>query len=215
MSTIIQGVLGGFSGKTGPVIGSSWRSRPVMRARPVYKKNRKFTQQQLDQQEKFRLMSAFLHGVGDLLSTSFKTSDKQQSGANAALAYNLREAVAGLESPYSIDYAKIRLAQGPLAMAARPVVEPLAGSQVKLSWTYTPDIAKTKPSDIAIAVLYSDTSKQFQFTATVSAIRSDGELTLDAPAYAGETVHVWFFFLSEDEGKACDSAYLGTVAVTV
>jgi hypothetical protein len=31
MSTITQGVLGGFSGKTGPVIGSSWKGRPVMR----------------------------------------------------------------------------------------------------------------------------------------------------------------------------------------
>ena len=214
MSTITQGVLGGFSGKTGPVIGSSWKGRPVMRARPVYKKNRKFSQPQLDQQEKFRLISTFLHGADELLNTSFKSSNKQLSGANAALAYNLREAITGLESPYSIDYAMIRLAQGPLVMATRPVVEPLADSQVKLSWTYTPDIAKTKPSDIAIAVLYGDTSKQFQFTSAASAIRSDGELTLDAPAYAGETVHVWFFFLSEDEGKACNSAYLGTVAVT-
>jgi len=38
MSILSQGILGGFSGKTGPVIGSFWRDKPVMRTKPVYKK---------------------------------------------------------------------------------------------------------------------------------------------------------------------------------
>jgi hypothetical protein len=213
MSTINQGILGGFSGKTGPVIGSSWKGRPVMRARPVYKKNRKFSPVQLAQQEKFTLMGKFLHGVDELLATSFINADQQQTGFNAAMAYNLHEAVDGLASPFSINYEKIRLAQGSLCLATKPVVEAFADNELRFSWSFTPGIAKTKPSDKAVVVLYSETTKQFLYTKDTGAVRSDGELTLDAQAYSDETVHAWFFFLSEEETKACDSVYLGTVDV--
>jgi hypothetical protein len=34
MGTFNKGILGGFSGKTGTVIGSNWKGRTVMRSLP-------------------------------------------------------------------------------------------------------------------------------------------------------------------------------------
>lgn len=35
MATIKQGALGGFSGKVGPITGSSWKGKAVIKARPL------------------------------------------------------------------------------------------------------------------------------------------------------------------------------------
>src|ERR1700741_3098626 len=61
MATFNKGILGGFSGKTGSVIGSNWKGRTVMRSLPG-KRSKAPTQVQLDQQEKFKLVVGFLSG---------------------------------------------------------------------------------------------------------------------------------------------------------
>jgi hypothetical protein len=57
--------------------------------------------------------------------------------------------------------------------------------------------------------------QQFLYTKSATAFRSDETLEVDAGAFAGENVHAWLFFLSEDARKASDSVYLGTVPVGV
>ena len=59
MGIIKQGVLGGFSGKVGTVIGSSWKGKAVMRGLTIAKSG-KPTASQLQQQAKFSLMIKFL-----------------------------------------------------------------------------------------------------------------------------------------------------------
>lgn len=212
MAIITQGILGGFSGTAGPVVGSTWKGKPVVRARPKFKKNRKFSQVQLDQQEKFALVGKLLHSIGELLKISFHRTVKQLSSTNVAMAYNLREAVVGDASPYMIDYARLRLAKGSLPLAIQPVVEAMGDKTVKFTWTFIPDLARTKPSDKAVAVLYSESANQFLYKKD-GVTRSGEELILDAQVYTGQTVHAWFFFMDEDETKACDSLYMGTVDV--
>lgn len=215
MSTINKGILGGFSGKTGPVIGSSWKGKPVMRALPVFKKNRKFTQEQLDQQEKFALVGKLLHGISGLLQASFPGGNRQHSGLNTAMAYNLRQAISGSASPFAINFSRLKLAQGALVPPARATAEAADDNKVRFSWAFLPKLSAVKPSDQPVAVLYSEVMQQFLYTKSATAFRSDGALELDASAFAGENVHAWLFFLSEDARKASDSVYLGTVPVGV
>ena len=49
MGKLQNGILDGFSGKVGTVVGSTWKGIPVMRARPRLKKNRSFSQAQQEQ----------------------------------------------------------------------------------------------------------------------------------------------------------------------
>ena len=213
MSTINKGILGGFSGKTGPVIGSSWKGKPVMRALPVFKKNRKFTQEQLDQQEKFALVGKLLHGISGLLQASFPGGNRQHSGLNTAMAYNLRQAISGSASPFAINFSRLKLAQGPLVPPARTAAEAADEKKVRFSWAFLPGLSGAKPSDQPVAVLYSEALQQFLYTKNTAAMRSDEELVVDARTLSGETIHAWLFFLSENGRKASDSMYLGTVPV--
>ncbi len=71
MAIFSKGILGGFSGKVGNVVGSTWRGKDVLRSLPT-KRNRVATQSQLDQQEKFSMVMKFMTSMTALLNTTFK-----------------------------------------------------------------------------------------------------------------------------------------------
>lgn len=59
MATLNKGILGGFSGKVGTVVGANWRGLDIIRSRPKISK-RNPTEKQLEQQMKFKLAISFL-----------------------------------------------------------------------------------------------------------------------------------------------------------
>lgn len=214
MSIVSQGILGGFSGKTGPVIGSSWKGRAVMRSKPIYKKNRSFTQPQMNQQEKFKIMMAFLRSIDYLLNLTYKTNNKGRNGFQEAFSANLKDAVAGTESPFSIDYANVKMAYGTIPVLSPVTLTAEASNMVKFSWNASIDSGnKASIADRAIAVLYSPDDNLF-LTSHFNTRRSDLEVLVDAALFTGKTVHGWFFFLSDDESKASNSQYAGTITVS-
>ena len=70
MAKIEHGILGGFSGKVGTVIGGTWKGIDFMRSKS---KRRNFvpTQKQLEQQVKFALIMRFVQPMSALLEVTF------------------------------------------------------------------------------------------------------------------------------------------------
>lgn len=214
MSVISQGILGGFSGKTGPVIGSSWRGKPVMKAKPIFKKNRTFTVPQQNQQEKFKLMTSFLSSIDYLLNGTYKKAGKAKSGYQEAFAENLKNAVLGEESPFSVNYPNVKLAHGSIPFLSAVTCQAETDNRVKFSWNLITDPGKkASEADRAIAVLYCEEMAMF-ITSDFTHRRSEQELLVDATSFSGKEVHSWFFFLSDNEAMASVSRYTGTVTVT-
>ncbi len=60
MGTIQTGILGGFNGTVGTVVGANWKGISVMRARQKGRKTT-FSPAQLQQQARFALMINFLN----------------------------------------------------------------------------------------------------------------------------------------------------------
>ena len=60
MGKFRNGILGGFQGKVGTVIGSTWRGEDIMRALPK-KVAKRPTELQLLQRIKFKAVSEFLN----------------------------------------------------------------------------------------------------------------------------------------------------------
>ncbi len=60
MGKLVNGILGGFRGTIGPVVGTQWKGIEVMRSRPP-RKRRKSTEAQLKQMAKLSLMTQFVH----------------------------------------------------------------------------------------------------------------------------------------------------------
>ncbi len=71
MGNIKQGILGGFSGKVGTVVGSNWKGISYMRAiAPSIRDAR--TAKQLAQREKFKLVLGFLRSVQSYVRVGFR-----------------------------------------------------------------------------------------------------------------------------------------------
>ncbi len=209
MSTFKKGILGAFSGKTGTVIGASWKGRPVMRSLPV-KSSKPKTQAQLDQQEKFSLAVNLLAGMADLLKVSFDAYSAYVSGYNAAVSYNIQRAIVGLASPFSIDYSMVKISLGALPNASMPVATAVAGNQVKFDWADNTGIGKAKDTDTAILVAFCPENNRSVYVIN-GASRSGLTQTMDTSIFAGKTVETWLAFQSADGKVVSDSVYTGSV----
>ena len=70
MAKLSQGINGPFFGKVGAVVGYTWKGIPVMRGLPT-PRSKPFTQKELNQQAKFRIMNRFLTPAIGLLNVTF------------------------------------------------------------------------------------------------------------------------------------------------
>lgn len=105
MGTIKQGILGGFSGKVGSVIGGSWKGISYMRSQAQSVKNPQTTGQ-VNQRTKFAIALAFLKPITEAIRVGFKLYAQKQTAFNAAMSYTLANAISGTSSDdYALDYA--------------------------------------------------------------------------------------------------------------
>ena len=84
MATFEKGILAGFSGKVGTVIGSNWKGIVYMRSKS---NKRKFipSQKQLEAQLKFAVIAQFLQPMSKLLEISFHDFAVQKRAPTAHL----------------------------------------------------------------------------------------------------------------------------------
>ena len=94
MGTIKQGILGGFSGKVGTVLGSTWKSVHYMRALAVSFSDPR-TEKQKNQRSKFTAAVNFTKAMTPFLRFGYKEFSGQQSAFNAAVSYILKHPMKG------------------------------------------------------------------------------------------------------------------------
>lgn len=121
MGTIKQGILGGFSGKVGTVIGSSWKGISYMRGRAQSVKNPR-TEGQVEQRSKFALTLDFLKPITAYVRTGYKTYASKQTAFNAAMSYIVKNAVSGAFPNYALDFSRVLVSRGSLTQPSSPNV---------------------------------------------------------------------------------------------
>jgi Family of unknown function (DUF6266) len=128
MATLRKGLFGGFSGKLGGVVGSSWKGILVVKKLPAPRKTGP-SPAQLEQQARFSQLVSFLRPVTPLLNKAFEKSNLNMSAFNKALSNN-QNAVTGIYPDFKIDYSKVILCKGYIRNG--DVIELVAGSEGKL-----------------------------------------------------------------------------------
>src|SRR5690349_2360801 len=103
MGRIKKGILGGFGGTVGTVVGGNWKGIDYMRSQPVTS-DAPPTPAQQSQRLRFSLATKFLSTMTDLLSVGFQDFAVEMSGFNSAVSYFLDNAVIGTAPNYSISY---------------------------------------------------------------------------------------------------------------
>jgi hypothetical protein len=121
MGKIKQGILGGFSGKVGPVIGTSWKGKAVMRAIALSHNDANSVAQQ-QQRLKFKLLIQFLAEVNGFIERGFRNRAVGMTAPNAAMRLNLDGAISGDWPNYKVAYDKVMVSNGVIDLIRSGVI---------------------------------------------------------------------------------------------
>ncbi len=212
MGTIQKGILGGFSGKVGTVIGGTWKGIDYMRSKS---NRRNFTPslKQLEQQMKFAMMMRFLQPLSALLKVSFQDFAIRKTGGNSAFSYNLKNAITGTYPAFSIAFPQVLISRGDLPNVLAPAVTSGAGSVLTFSWTDNSGVAGAAATDVSIFVAYCPSLMQSIYTvgdATRAGLTGDFNLA----SFAGRQVETFIGFISAEGHSVATSLYTGQVTVS-
>lgn len=212
MAIFKQGILGPFSGTIGSVIGGSWNGIAYMRSKATTVNNPR-TPAQLNQRAKFSTVIKFLRPLTSFLRFGFKSQAVRMSGFNAAMAYNLKNALSGTYPTFAIDYTKALVSRGSLPGALNPGVTSLVAGKVDYSWDDNSQDTNTNIDDKAVLVIYNPLRNK-AVTVIGGSTRESGLDTIDLPEiFSGENVECFIAFTDATESVISDSQWVASITV--
>jgi hypothetical protein len=211
MGTIKKGIIGGFSGKVGPVVGSSWKGIAYMRSLPVSVKDARTTRQ-LRHRAKFALVINLLKPMKEVLHTGWKLYAQRQSPFNAATAYTFANTVSGEYPDFKIEPGKVLISCGSLTLATGTCIR-FNNRQVECQWEDNSGKGSAKPTDKTLIAIVN-LEKSEAVTITAGARRTDCLQNVAIPAeWSGNEIHAYLGFISENEKEIANSVHVGAVTI--
>lgn len=213
MGTLKKGILGGFSGKVGNVVGASWKGIDYIRSLPASVKNPR-TQGQVTQRTKFSTTMEFLKTLTPIIREGFKADAVGKVTAmNAAMSYNVKNAIKGDFPDFEVDFEKAIIARGSLYGTDSASATAEAG-KLNFDWDLT-ILNNASLSDDVVFVVYNPTRREALYNEKGST-RMEGYGSFDIPAlWAGDTVQTYIIFKSQDGKLNSNSIYTGSVEVVL
>ena len=211
MGKINQGILGGFSGKVGNVIGGNWKGIDYMRVKPSSVANPK-TEGQVDQRSKFSTVLHFLQPLKDFVKVGYNNYAVQMTQFNSAMSYILKNAVIGTYPNFEIDYSSALVSRGNLSGALNAQAESTEDGMV-FSWDDNAGVGSAESSDKAMVLVYNVAKGEAVFS-TSGEQRSAKTQTIALPdSFQGDAVECFIAFISDDSSAISNSTYLGSITV--
>lgn len=204
MGVIKRGILGGFSGKVGGVVGSSWKGISVMRSMPLTVANPK-TVKQIKQRSKFSKLSKL---GSDLLTSTIKPYwdrfAQMKSGFNAFIEVNK----GAFDENGNFDFPKLVLSQGRLGDTPFTFVLGSGGTELVLVYDSTQEGPFIDYYDLGNIVALTPDGEVFYASGPVpERIFPDDFFIPIKPEDAGKTLHVYLMFMRKDGTIVSNSTY--------
>ena len=212
MAKYNQGLLGQFSGKAGPVVGSSWEGIGYSRSNARKTRNRDVSMKTEIQTAKFKLASSFVKAIASLLAILFPDSKTKTTGRNNALSSVLQQAITGDYPDLRIEYSKVFMASGSLSLTVNPTATSTEPGVINFKWKDGTGYGNAKATDRPILIAFCESLNACSFIVS-DASRSAETASLPVQLFSGKEVHTWISFLSENGKDVATSSYTGTVTV--
>ena len=212
MATINQGILGGFSGKIGNVVGRTWRGKNVLRSAPR-KSTKPISAAQQRQRDKFKCVLQFLTPLKGILTETFGANVGSKTPFNHAMSYHMKEAVIHTPTGFTMEYAKVLVAMGGLCGLENSVVQSATAHSLQITWQDNSTQGLAYPTDAFLVVAYAPSIHSFEYFKGNSLRETEQAiLNFTAPFY-GETVHLWASFTNNNKALTATSRYLGAFVI--
>lgn len=212
MGTIKKGILGGFSGTVGTVVGTNWRGMDVIRSRPKSSGSNP-TPLQLLQRQKFALAIKFQNALRSMQSRLYGDNSGVRSRVNLAAGYLLKEVVSEQNGQAVLVMNKVIITKGDLTGFQNLTVAATSNQKLAFDWDDNSNQMLAQSTDIFCTAVFEEEKGVFNVQEG-SEKRDATQATLALPDnWSGKTIHVYAFFQNAAQNKACNSSYLGKVAV--
>jgi hypothetical protein len=212
MGTIEKGFMGGFRGKFGTAVGSTWKGISVIRSKPPGKRTAPPSEAQLEVQAKFTLMTNFLRPLSDLFDQTFRKTAVGMSGTNRAFSEN-KNAITGVYPDFAVDFPRVLLSKGSLPNVLAPAVASTVAGKLQFTWTdNTGAKKKALSSDLVFVAAYNHDLDEWEYVEKAAA-RNAGTYTMDVTAFSGKTVQAYVGVFTADKKSVSDSLFAGTVNI--
>ena len=210
MGKIKTGILGGFQGKVGTVIGSTWRGESIMRALPKTAAKAP-TESQRIQRLKFKAVSEFLNPLRSTLSTYFGNDTGVKSKYNMATSYHITNAVEITEQGTQILYPRVLVAKGTL-FGFQNLTTTQSETAITLNWEDNTVFGNAKAEDTVNVVCYIEEVNTFYVFESI-ANRDGLTASVTLPQnFLGYNVEVYAFLYDKVSKTSSNSVYLGSIA---
>jgi hypothetical protein len=205
MGKIKQGILGGFSGTVGAVVGGSWKGIDYIRSSASSVSNPR-TPGQVAQREKFAIIMAFLLPLTAWLVIGFKSLAVKMTAFNAAMSYNVQNAIMGFPGMYSVNFNTALVSKGHLEPASNDNGSFGAGHTITLTWDDNTGNGNALATDKAIVVAYNENTKSaLIFNTADTRATETTTITVDV-SWIGNTTYAYLLFIKSDDSMISNSS---------
>jgi hypothetical protein len=213
MATIKKGILGGFSGKVGTVIGSNWKGIDYIRSLPK-SSSKPASLAQKDQRLRFTTVMKFLKPIYAVLNIGYQSVKGIQTPLNAAVSYHMKNAITGTSPDYELDMSKVVFSQGELVGPWLPTIGLGLTGELEVRWQNNNDMGGfANADDDAFLLIYNADKLQF-VVLEHAASRSEEAINLILPAnFSGDELACWMSFVTKDGKKTATSVFIGKITV--
>lgn len=204
MGKIKQGILGGFSGKVGKVIGGTWKGIDYMRGIPSSVSNPQ-TEGQVTQRNKFGACVTLAKPVMDsIIRPIWNKKAVKMSGINLFTKTNLP---VFNELGEIVDFDNLKFSIGDLPLPTNLVIENnLAGNgAIHVAWTDNSGVGIAAGTDRIRVLVMCD--GEIVVLQGLSFPRESAWANFQIPFITGQTVHIYVFFENEAKTKYSTSQH--------
>lgn len=206
MARITNGVLGGFSGKVGPVVGYTLYGIDRMRSLP--ERTAPPTANELKNRSRFKLVQEVLNSIKELIKVGFKDYWTVSGGLRGALSYNRQFALKTAGEEDYIDPAEFRISGGTLAgLTAAAVVQE---NEELLRFNWDPSLVEGGSSYDQVMLLAIDMQgRKASFQSTGNFRSSGTDVLMLSADLIGKEVDIYVGVVAKDRCSQSESQYLG------
>jgi hypothetical protein len=180
-----------------------------------HKSSKSPSESQTNHRAGFGLMMSQVSLFSGAIAIGFRDNKDKLAPGNAALKYNLKNALTGTAPNHSINYAEFLISRGKLHPVSTPAVVAVAGETATLDFSWIDGgFGVTQPTDL-IKVYIHTPGIESLVTNGAAVTRTALKLRMVIPfEFIGLPLHCYIMVVSADGKKVSNSLYCGSVTLT-
>ena len=202
--------IGSGRGSLGNVTLARYKDKKVAKQKIDPQPARKWTEEQINQQQKFALLGSFLRNMTPIIRMGYKGLDRKMSVFPLAMKHNYDlGAITGSYPLIALDWTIVQLSKGYMSMPSDTSAAAASGHKVTVSWADQAEYPDESDNDTIVVVVWNATKHKMMYKLGT---RSSETCTFTHSAdWASDSLQVFCFAIAADGSMQSPTLRIGEV----